>query len=248
MASESKPGAVNPPSPIKTPKKYQPAGYEIFYEDNDILVGNKAPGALTVAALWNREKTIHGALNNYVRKGNAKSRKCVYVVHRLDQATSGVLIFAKTEKIQEILKDNWPSTEKIYYAIVHGKLEKKSGKVSSYLQEDEDYVVHSSADAGKGKLSHTEYEVLCETSKFSLLKINLLTGRKNQIRVHMAELGHPIVGDAKYGAKLGFGDSKYKNLALHSHSITITHPFKKTRMTFVAPVPGYFKGLVDYAF
>ena len=224
----------------KIPKKYQPLGFEILYEDRDIIVGNKAAGFLTVAAKWNREQTIHSALNNYVRKGQAKSRKRVYVVHRLDQGTSGVLIFAKTEHARLFLKDHWKSTVKTYYAIAHGRFAKKSGTISSYLVEDDEYVIHSTRDRAEGKLSHTEYTVLKETDKFSLLKINLLTGRKNQIRVHLAQAGHPVVGDAKYGTSA----ARYKSLALHAHSIVITHPFSGKRLTFEAPVPEYFRQLV----
>ena len=181
------------------PKKYRPRGYDVLYEDRDLIVGCKAAGFLTVAALWEKENTIHGILNNYIRKGSAHSRKSVYVVHRLDQATSGVLIFAKTPEVQEFLKANWKTTEKIYYAIVRGHLAKKKDLISSYLEEDEDYVVHSSNDPIRGKLAQTEYEVVKETQHLSLVRINLLTGKKNQIRVHMADLGHPLVGDAKYG-------------------------------------------------
>lgn len=223
------------------PKKHQPRGLEILYEDRDLIVGNKAAGFVTVHTKWDRGTNIHAVLNNYIRKGNPRSHKCVYVVHRLDQATSGILIFAKSESAQFFLKENWPTTVKTYLAIVHGKMAKKSGAISSYLSEDEDYVMHSSADQ-KGKLAHTQYEVLKETDKFSLLKIGLLTGRKNQIRVHLADEGHPIVGDAKYGEP----GTKYKNLALHSLSIVITHPHSRERVTFEAGVPEYFNKLVAY--
>ncbi|KYG65726.1 RNA pseudouridine synthase [Bdellovibrio bacteriovorus] len=226
----------------KIPKKYQPRGFDILHEDIDIIVGNKAPGALTVAAKWNADDTIHSALNQWVRKGNPRSNKSVYVVHRLDQATSGVLIFAKSEEVQHFLKDNWKSTTKNYYAIVHGKMKKKNGTIQSYLEEDENYVVHSSQDSEKGKLAITEYEVLKETDQFSLVKINLLTGKKNQIRVHLSGEGHPIVGDAKYGK----GPSKYKDLCLHSAVLEITHPFNKKRLRFTAPVPAYFKKLIPF--
>lgn len=228
----------------KVPKKYQPKGFEILHEDIDIIVGNKAPGLLTVAAKWESDNTVHAILNQYVRKGNPSSRKCVYVVHRLDQATSGVLIFAKSETVQKFLKDNWKTTVKNYYAIVHGKMAKKSDTITSFLAEDEDYVVHSSNDPEKGKLAITEYTVLKETDKFSLLKINLLTGKKNQIRVHMAEAGHPLVGDAKYGK----GPSQFKDLRLHSMFLEITHPHSKKRLGFKAPVPGYFKNLIDFEY
>lgn len=205
-----------------------------------MIVGNKSPGFLTVAAAWNREHTIHGALNRYVRKGNSRSRKCVYVVHRLDQDTSGVLVFAKTPQAQTFLKDHWKQTQKTYYAVVHGRLEQKTGTISSYLFEDDEYVVHSTPDRVKGKLSHTAYTVVKETDKFSLVKIDLMTGRKNQIRVHFSDLGHPVVGDAKYGK----GRPGQPRLALHSQAISLVHPFRGDRLTFEAAVPGYFMTLV----
>jgi RluA family pseudouridine synthase len=228
----------------KIPKKYRPKGFDILYEDQDLIIGNKAAGYLTVAALWEKENTIHGILNSYIRKGNARSQKSVYVVHRLDQATSGVLMFAKTPEVQDFMKDNWKTTVKNYYAVVRGHLEKKHDTISSYLVEDEDYVVSSTTDTERGKLAMTEYTVLKEDKQVSLLKINLLTGKKNQIRVHMAELGHPIVGDAKYGKE----KSARPNLLLHSHSIEFTHPFSKKRIAIQAPVPDYFRRAIDFAF
>ncbi len=228
----------------KIPKKHHPAGFEMLYEDKDIIVGNKAAGYLTVSALWNKEKTVHFALNQYIRKGQAKSKKCVYVVHRLDQATTGVLVFAKTPEAQKFLKDNWVNTVKYYYAIVQGTLLKKSGTISSYLEEDEDYVVRSTTDRKKGSFARTDYDVLKENAKFSLLKINLLTGKKNQIRVHMAEHGHPIVGDDKYGQK----SNRQKHMMLHAHSISFLHPFNRKPMEFKVDVPMYFKEIFDYAY
>ena len=227
----------------KVPKKFHPPGFEIIHDDPDLIVGIKAPGFLTVAAKWEISNTIHNALTQFVRKGSAISKKNIYVVHRLDQATSGILIFAKTEGVQHFLKDNWPTTVKTYYAVVHGKMTKKSGTISSYLTEDEDYVVHSSTDNEKGRLAHTEYTVVKETAYFSVVKINLLTGRKNQIRVHLASEGHPVVGDTKYGKT-----DKHKNLLLHSFSIVFTHPHSKTRIRFEAPVPAYFNKVVEYAY
>ncbi|HBO96533.1 MAG TPA: RNA pseudouridine synthase [Candidatus Omnitrophica bacterium] len=221
-------------------RKHQPKGFEILYEDRDLIVGNKAAGSLAVAALWNKEDTVHAALNTYVRKGNARSKKCVFVVHRLDQATSGVMIFAKTGQAQAFLKDNWATTKKIYYAVVHGRLAQKSGTISNHLIEDEDYCVRSTTDRAKGKLARTAYTVVKETGKFSLLKVDLLTGRKNQIRVHLADLGHPVVGDDKYGKS----DPPHKRLALHSQSVSFTHPFNGKRLTFTAPVPEYFTRLI----
>jgi tRNA pseudouridine32 synthase/23S rRNA pseudouridine746 synthase/23S rRNA pseudouridine1911/1915/1917 synthase len=229
----------------KIPKKYQPQGIEILHEDQDLIVGIKEAGILTVSALWEKTNTVHHALNSYVRKGNPNSKKCVFVVHRLDQATSGVLMFAKTKDVQCFLKDNWSSTVKIYYAIVHGKMAKKSGIITSYLTEDEDYVVHSTTDSENGKLARTEYTVVKETPHFSVIKVNLLTGKKNQIRVHLAGEGHPIVGDIKYGKD---NSAKHKNLMLHAFSIVFTHPFSKKRLRFQADVPDYFNRIVDYAY
>lgn len=226
------------------PKKYQPEGYEIIYEDWDILVGNKAAGYLTVAAKFDRETTIHAALNHYIRKGQAKSRKCAYVVHRLDQPTTGVLLFAKSESAQMYLKKNWPNTTKTYLAIVHGLMKKKRGRISSMLEEDEDYVVHTSKDGGK--IAHTDYEVIKESNSLSLVKINLITGRKNQIRVHMADEGHPIVGDTRYGNIPLDRQMKFKNLALHAMTIEFNHPHNRERMKFSAPVPKHFPKLVSY--
>jgi RluA family pseudouridine synthase len=239
----------------KVPKKYQPRGFEIIHEDLDLIVGNKAPGFLTVAALWNQSETIHSALTDYVRKGNPRSSKVAYVVHRLDQATSGVLVFAKSEQAQAFLKDNWSDTEKTYLAVVYGQLKEKSGLIESYLTENEDYVVSSNKE-GQGKLARTQYQVLQETPKYSLVQINLLTGRKNQIRVHMADMGNPVVGDAKYGVSRGpdkTSKSKssgplVKQLALHSQTLTITHPHSKKRITFTAKPPALFHKLVPFAY
>jgi RluA family pseudouridine synthase len=228
----------------KIPKKYQPRGFEILHEDQDIIVGNKAPGFLTVAAAWNRDQTVHSALNDYIRKGQAKSRKEVFVVHRLDQHTSGVMIFAKTEKAQQWLKENWRSFNKTYLTIVTGQLTKKSGLIESYLSEDEDYVVHSSTTDDSGKLARTEYEVLKETERFSLLRINLLTGRKNQIRVHLAGEGHPVVGDVKYAGKSG----QVRELLLHAASFEFTHPFSGQRLLFAAKPPAYFSKYVGFTY
>ena len=138
------------------------------------------------------------------------------------------------------LKAQWKDTEKKYVAVVHGRLAQKEGIIRSYLAENKDYSVYSTTDAAKGKLSHTAYKVLKETGQYSLLEINLLTGRKNQIRVHMSDKGHPVVGDRKYG-KAKNGDT---NLALHSKSISFRHPSGGEKMTFEAKLPNYFHKLL----
>lgn len=225
---------------LKIPRKHQPKGFEIIYDDRDVIVGIKSPGILTVGALWERVNTVHHALNHYVRKGSLKSRKCVFVVHRIDQDTSGLLVFAKTPQAQHFLKDNWKDAKKTYYAVIHKHLTPKKGIISSYLLEDDDYVVHTTNDRRRGQLAQTEYEVITEKPNLSLVKINLLTGKKNQIRVHFADRGHPVVGDTKYGRS---GSGHYR-LALHSQALSFTHPFSGKRLTFETALPEYFYKLM----
>ena len=215
-------------------------GIEIIYEDRDILVVNKPPGLLTMASATEREKTAYHILTDYVRKGCAKSPKRIFIVHRLDRETSGVVIFAKTEASKNRLQDEWDKTLKKYVAIVYGKLPEKSGVITSYLAENAAHVVYSTKDKSLGRLSTTAYKVLKETRDFSLLEIDLVTGRKNQIRVHFAEKGHSVVGDAKYGKK----DDIHKRMALHARSISFPHPWNGRRMLLEAKVPTYFTGLV----
>jgi tRNA pseudouridine32 synthase/23S rRNA pseudouridine746 synthase/23S rRNA pseudouridine1911/1915/1917 synthase len=188
----------------------------------------------------NKTKTVYYVLTDYVRKGCLKSRNRIFIVHRLDQWTSGVLVFAKSEEVKLRLQEQWKETQKKYLAIVHGRLDQKEGIISSYLAENRAFVVYSTTDATKGKLAHTAYKVLKETGQFSLLEVELLTGRKNQIRVHLADKGHPIVGDRKYGK----GDDGYKRLALHSKSISFKHPTGGRQMTFESKVPDYFRRLL----
>lgn len=215
-------------------------GIEIIYEDRDILVINKPAGLLTMASATEREKTAYHILTDYVRKGYSKSHKRIFIVHRLDRETSGIVIFAKTEEAKRRLQDGWDETEKRYVAVVYGKFPEKSGIITSYLAENAAHVVYSTKDSSIGKLSTTAYKVLKETRDFSALEVDLVTGRKNQIRVHFAEAGHPVVGDAKYGRK----NDIHKRMALHARSISFAHPWNGRRMSLEAKVPTYFAGLV----
>ncbi len=221
-------------------KKRQPKGLTILHEDKDILVVEKPAGLLTIGTERDKSRTAHYLLNDYVRKGNPKSRNRVYVVHRLDQDTSGVLLFAKSEQAKKFLQEHWQQTDKHYLAIVHGRLTPKEGMISSCLAENAAHRVYSTPDTAKGKLSHTAYKVLKETKGFSLLEIHLLTGRKHQIRVHFAEKGHPVAGDRKYGNR----DVGSKRLALHARSISFTHPFSGRPMTFDTGMPEDFVRLL----
>lgn len=223
------------------PKKYQPKGLTILYEDQDILVVNKTNGLLTISTDREKEKTAFFLLNEYVKRGNTRSKNRVFIVHRLDRDTSGVLVFAKNEKAKRYLQDQWNEFGKIYFAVVHGKLEEKEGIITSYLLENKAHRVYSVNDPAKGKFSKTGYKVVKESGKFSLLEINLFTGRKNQIRVHFSEKGHPVVGDRIYGKT----DKGIKSLALHAASLTISHPFTKEKMIFEAAPPLYFKTLLS---
>jgi tRNA pseudouridine32 synthase/23S rRNA pseudouridine746 synthase/23S rRNA pseudouridine1911/1915/1917 synthase len=216
--------------------KHAPRGVEILHEDRDLFVVCKAVGVLSTGTRRNEAFTAENVLSNYLRKGCARSTKHVYLVHRLDRETSGVMLFAKSEEAQERLKDNWSKNEKTYYAAVRGHLKEKQGTLSSYLAEDEDLFVYSVKDPAQGKLSKTAYEVVAENPTMSLVKINLLTGRKNQIRVQFAEIGHPLVGDPKYGHNDPFKD----RLCLHAKTIAFDHPYSGKRLTFDTQLPQTF--------
>ena len=221
-------------------KKHQPFGMTILFEDRDIIVVDKMDGLLTVSSDKVKEKTAHFLLNNYVRKGNDRSKNRVFIVHRLDRDTSGILIFAKTEKAKQYLQEEWSNFEKTYIAVVQGKLSENKGIISSYLVENRAHRMYSVNDPSKGKLAKTGFEVIGQSTKYTLLKINLLTGRKHQIRVHFLEKGHPVLGDKIYGK----ADKAMRRLCLHASSLTISHPFTKKTMTFETTTPSYFGTLV----
>lgn len=235
ISANHAPGAIKPPS-----RRHWPKGLAILHEDRDILVVDKASRLLTVSPDAPSERTAHFLLNDYVRKGNPKSKNRVWIVHRLDKDTSGVLVFAKSEEAKRFLQDEWQSFTKTYYAVVHGVPANKEGVVRSYLAENRVFVVYSVDNPADGKLAVTRYKVVREASERSLLEIELETGRKNQIRVHCAEMGCPVVGDKKYGAR----KAGSHRLALHAARLTLVHPFTKAWMTFEAPLPDDFRNLL----
>jgi len=217
-----------------------PKGLEIIHEDRDILVINKPAGLLTIATDSEKSKTAYAALTDYVKKGSIRSPHRIFIVHRLDRDTSGILIFAKTEIAKTKLQSSWEETSKTYVAVTYGSWKIKEGKIESYLAENKAQSVFSTKDQGLGKFSQTEYKVIKETEKYSLLNVNLLTGRKHQIRVHFAEANHPIVGDARYGET----SRKFPRMALHAKSIKFNHPFSGKEMFFETTIPPFLSGLV----
>jgi RluA family pseudouridine synthase len=232
----------NPKKFKQPPKRFQPRGLNILYEDSYILVVEKRSGLLTVSSDRVKENTAYFLLNEYVKKGISRSKNRVFIVHRLDRDTSGVLIFAKTEVAKKHLQSNWDKTVKKYYTVVHGVMEEKEALISSYLAENSVHRMYSTNNPEKGKLARTQYKVIQESSQFSLLLIDLLTGRKNQIRVHLSEKGHPVAGDKIYGDKEK--DRAIKRLLLHSAYLEIVHPFTEERMEFKSKMPGIFKAVV----
>lgn len=210
---------------------------DIIYEDKDIIVINKPSGLLTVATEKEKNKTAYHLVMEYLKKKNKNNR--IFIIHRLDKDTSGIIMFAKNERAKHLYQDNWNDIVKkrCYYAVIDGKMENKEGTIKSYLKENGN-MVYSVKDRS-GKLAITEYKVLKERKNISLLDINLKTGRKNQIRVHMKENKTPILGDLKYGEK-----SKLINrLALHAYKLELINPVTKKLLIFEASMPNEIKTL-----
>ncbi len=214
-------------------------GLDILYEDSCLIVINKESGLLTIASNHEKEKTAYHMVREYLNSSFKKSK--VFIVHRLDKDTSGVLMFAKNQRVQQLLQNNWDKNVllKEYTAVVEGLLDKKEGTIKSYLTENTTNLVYSVNDKSKGKLAITHYRVLKESNKYSLLNVVIETGRKNQIRVHMKELGHPIAGDKKYNSKT----NPLNRLGLHATTLKLLHPQTKEVMIFKSKPPRKFENL-----
>lgn len=212
--------------------------FEILYEDRDLIVIDKPAGLLTThTKLVGRvaretQPTAENYLNAYVRKGQARSSKRVFLVHRLDRETRGVLMFAKDARLADAIRDRWNElTEKTYLARVEGVLPEASGVFESYLRDDPKTMkVASVSDPKLGKLARTEWKRLGVEKGMTRVEVALKSGRKNQIRVHFSEAGHPIVGDVKYGARRAGG------LHLRAVRLVFTHPLTGQRFDFKLPV------------
>ena len=212
---------------------------KILYEDAYIIVVEKKEGLLSVATERQKERTAQHILNEYVKRIHRGNR--IYVVHRLDRETSGIMMYAKDEKTQHTLRDNWHDLvcDRRYVAIVAGDMEQDEGTVRSWLTDRKLYVSSSPVDDG-GKYSVTHYHTIKRANGFSLLELNLETGRKNQIRVHMQSLGHPVVGDERYGCEV----NPLGRLALHAFKLCFYHPVTHEWMEFETPYPAPFKTLM----
>ena len=212
---------------------------EIIFEDEDIIVINKPCGLLSIATESEKQQTAYHMLTDYVKQSNPNNR--VFAVHRLDRDTSGVLMVAKNEKMKRALQDNWADLvkERAYVAVGEGMLEKKSSTIKSWLKETKTMLMYSAPKSSGGLEAITNYKVIKENKNYSLLEVSLKTGRKNQIRVHMKDIGYSVVGDKKYDSS----SNPLKRLGLHANRLVVIHPFTKEVMNFEATLPKSFLGL-----
>lgn len=220
----------------REPKKFYT--FNIVYEDKDFIAIDKPCGLLSVESDKESKETAYNYVLNYLQSKNKALRP--FILHRIDKETSGVLIFTKDIRIHSMMKLNWNDFVKTreYYAIVEGRLDEKEGRITSYLKENKNNLVYSTKDPS-GEYAITNYKVIKESNEYSMVKVCIETGRKNQIRVHMKELGHSIVGDDKYG----FNKNPLKRLGLHASCLEFVHPITKEVITIKAPVPNIFNGL-----
>ena len=211
---------------------------KIVYEDRWIVVVEKNVGILSMAA-GHSSLNVKSVLDDYFHKSRQRCR--AHVVHRLDRDTSGLMIYAKDIDTEQILEHNWHQIvyDRRYVAVVSGELENDNGTVSSWLQDNKAYVTYSSPVDNGGKYAVTHYHVLNRTTEHSLVEYKLETGRKNQIRVHSADMGHPVCGDVKYGN----GDDPLHRLCLHAYMLCFTHPVTGERMEFATTIPAPFRSL-----
>jgi 23S rRNA pseudouridine1911/1915/1917 synthase len=213
-----------------------PKGLELLYEDGDIVIVQKPSGLLTVATLDEKDRTVYAYLRQYLKAYNPKNK--LFIVHRLDKFASGILVFAKSERVQEILQGIFSrhKIERKYWAIVEGRVPKNHGTIESCLAEDKSFRMHSTQDTQKGKKAITHYRVLKRGPNLTVLEVTLETGRKNQIRAHLSEMGHPIVGDRGYGSS----QDPLKRLGLHAYLLGFKHPVSGETLEFRTAPPAEF--------
>ena len=213
---------------------------KLVYEDDDIIVVNKGYGLLSMGTDRVKDGTAYSIVRDYIKWQDPRNK--LFIVHRLDRDTSGLMMFAKNEQAKETMQHNWNNMvlNRKYLAVVEGKVEQESGSVRSYLAETSQYEVYSTQNPDEGQLAVTRYRTLKCKNGYTLLEVELDTGRKNQIRVHMKDLGHPIAGDRKYGAK----SSPIHRLALHAQTLRFVHPVTRREMNFETPIPTSFASMV----
>lgn len=223
----------------KAPEEQKYRGINIVFEDQYLIVIEKQAGVLSIATEKQKDNTAYSILSGHIKKQNPSNR--IFVVHRLDRETSGLMMFAKSEKVQKLLQESWNATiqERTYLAVVEGYVEKKQDTITSYLVESKALIVYSNKNSEVGQKAITHYEVLKSNKNFSLLKVNLETGRKNQIRVHAKDMGHSVVGDDKYGAKT----DPIKRLGLHAWVLAFKHPITGEDLNFETEMPAKFVSL-----
>lgn len=211
-------------------------GINILFEDQHLLVINKPAGLLSMASGREKTRTAYRILGDYLKRSDPRNR--IFIVHRLDRETSGVMLFAKSEQVQKGLQGTWnaENKERTYVALVERTPELPQDTIRSYLKENKALVVYSTQDAEQGQLAITHYRVIESGYRYALLELTLETGRKNQIRVHMQDIGHPVAGDAKYGA----ATNPIGRLALHARTLVFAHPVTGEAMRFEVPVPKIF--------
>ena len=210
---------------------------EIIYEDKDIIIVNKKSGLLTISTDKVKDNTLYHKVSEYLKKQNKNNK--VFIVHRLDKDTQGLVILAKSEKVKRILQDNWPNVKRDYLAIVYGHLDKKKDTLVSHLKETKTHLVYESK---VGDLAITNYELIKENKLYSLLKINIETGKKNQIRVQLKGINHPIVGDKVYS---DIKNKNVKELCLQANSLEFKHPISKELIKVSLDYPASFQKLIS---
>lgn len=210
-----------------------------IYEDSELLVIDKPAGLLSIASDAEKQNTAYHQLTDYVRRNNPDNR--IFIVHRLDRDTSGIMLFAKNATVKHTLQNGWKDLvlDRAYTAVVEGRVVKETGRIKSWLLETKTRLMYSSSSPGHGLEAITRYKVLQTNNHYSLLEIRITTGRKNQIRVHMQDIGHSIIGDKKYGAT----GNPIGRLGLHAHLLAFHHPVTGEIMRFETEVPQSFKRL-----
>lgn len=213
---------------------------QLVYEDDDLIVVNKGYGLLSIGNDKIKEGTAYSIVREYLK--NKDPRNKVFIVHRLDQQTSGLMVFAKNVEAKEGLQHNWNNMvrRRQYVCVVEGKLNPADGEVKSYLAENSQHLVYSTDNPEEGQLAYTRYKTVKSANGYTLVEVELETGRKNQIRVHMKDLGHPIAGDRRYGART----SPIHRLALHARTLEFIHPVTRKLLSFSTPVPAPFQSMV----